>query len=111
LAQHNQQILQSFCIFFSKQCSLPFCYCSKSGTISPLNDTSQIPQFVLITIDGAINANNYDLFENVLTKNMSFPLLATFFIEHSYSDYFLIENLYAKGKRAFTLNTFCFQPM
>jgi len=84
--------------FRNRSCTLPFCFCSPTGTDPPLENTTKLPQFILITIDGAVNTNNFDLFQKVLHENVEFPILSTFFIEHGYSDYYLVEKLYAQGK-------------
>ncbi len=77
-------------------CSLPFCFCSKSGTEAPYHSQGgKPPQFVLLTLDGAINNNNFGLFRDAL--NVSSDIRATFFVEHNYCDYYQVEQLYNAG--------------
>ncbi len=74
-------------------CPMPFCFCSKTGESPPAEDPKKLPQFLLITIDGAVNNNNYHFFEDLLGED----LRATFFIQHEYCDYYMVESLYARG--------------
>ena len=67
-------------------------------------DIDNLPHFVLLMIDGAVNANNFkyydDLFYNYDNKSAvesSSPLKATFFIEHEYCDYYMVEKLFVDG--------------
>ncbi len=81
-----------------------YCYCSKKGDLAPSQDLENVPQFVLLMVDGAINANNYKYYEDLFTKydnksevENSLPLKATFFIEHEYCDYYMVEKLHVLG--------------
>ncbi len=77
---------------------LPFCYCSRKGIDPPTgkdSDPKQLPQFVLLTLDGAVNNNNYFLYRDLF--NVSEKLRATFFLEHQYCDYYNVERLYVEG--------------
>ncbi len=76
-------------------CQLPFCYCSRSGTEAPIGNSQDLPQFILLTLDGAINNNNYHLFRDLF--NVSDKIRATFFVENNYCDYFQVEQLYTEG--------------
>jgi hypothetical protein len=76
-------------------CVLPFCYCSSNGEAGPVPPPGKPPQFVLLTIDGAVNSNNFDYYQSLL--NTSEKLRATFFIEHEYCDYYSVERLYSAG--------------
>lgn len=56
---------------------------------------------ILLTFDGAVNTNNYELYQKVFadTRNNpnGCPLKGTFFISHEYSDYSMIQNLAHRG--------------
>ncbi|KAG8231417.1 hypothetical protein J437_LFUL012427, partial [Ladona fulva] len=58
----------------------------------------QTPQMILLTFDGAINLNNFDLyrkvFENDERRNPNgCPLRGTFFVAHEYSNYHMVQQL------------------
>ena len=70
----------------------------------PPKGLDNLPHFVLLMIDGAVNANNFkyyeDLFYNYDNKSAvekNAPLKATFFIEHEYCDYYMVEQLFVEG--------------
>eukprot|EP00095_Tigriopus_kingsejongensis_P011424 maker-scaffold953_size76948-snap-gene-0.7 protein:Tk11424 transcript:maker-scaffold953_size76948-snap-gene-0.7-mRNA-1 annotation:"conserved hypothetical protein" len=80
-------------------CSLPYCFCSQSGTEPPL-DVELLPQFVLLMIDGAINTNNFHFYSALLNNSDFEPskqIKATFFVQHEYCDYYMVESLYTAG--------------
>lgn len=84
------------------QCELPYCFCSKDGTIIPGGlDPEDTPQMILLTFDGAVNQNNYHLYQKVFSESRKnpngCPAKGTFFISHEYSDYSMIQNLANKG--------------
>ena len=49
------------------QCQLPFCYCSRTGDVGPLDeDPKFLPQLVMLTFDGAVNLNNFPHYDRLL---------------------------------------------
>ena len=81
-------------------CILPYCYCSKRGDKSPL-PIERTPQFILISIDGAVNTNNYAHFTKLLNNENATKeeekLKATFFVNAEYCNYYNVEQLYVAG--------------
>ncbi len=81
-------------------CQLPFCYCSYSGSVGPAAgvDRKFLPQMVVMTFDGAVNTNNWPLYDALLKKkhgkNGKCPLRGTFFVRNDYNNYQMIEDLY-----------------
>ena len=75
------------------KCQLPTCFCSRDGRKPPGNlDPSQIPQFIVLTFDDAVNgktAPDYkELFESDKYKNPNgCPIKATFFVSHEWTNY------------------------
>ncbi|CAL4106061.1 unnamed protein product [Meganyctiphanes norvegica] len=87
----------------TQACRLPECYCSRDGLRIPAGLTrDQIPQMILITFDGAVNALNFPKYQSIL-RNVTFsnpdgcPLKATFFLSHEYQNYQQVEELYSEG--------------
>jgi len=84
------------------ECVLPYCYCSKDGTLIPGGfEPEDIPQMILLTFDGAVNLNNYDHYRKVFNKKRQNPngcdIKGTFFISHEYSNYQMIQQLASEG--------------
>nr|XP_022914544.1 uncharacterized protein LOC111425024 [Onthophagus taurus] len=84
------------------ECQLPYCFCSKDGTIIPGGfDAEDTPQMILLTFDGAVNLNNYDHYRKVFNKKRFNPngcaIKGTFFISHEYSNYHMIQELASEG--------------
>ncbi|KAK9709013.1 Chitin binding Peritrophin-A domain [Popillia japonica] len=81
-------------------CRLPECFCSTDGTGIPGRlMPSEIPQMVLITFDGVINSENWDLYSRVLfTEDLQnpngCPISATFFVSHQYNNYHQTQKLW-----------------
>ncbi|XP_050356582.1 chitin deacetylase 8-like [Nymphalis io] len=80
-------------------CKLPDCRCSSvniPGNLEP-RDT---PQFVLLTFDDGVNVNNIvtyrSLLYNRVNKNKC-NIGVTFFVNHEYTDYSLVSELYNRG--------------
>ena len=83
-------------------CQLPYCYCSPNGDVSPeLNRRpADSPQMVMLTFDGAVNLNNFGLYDALLKLKSSFgdcPVRGTFFVKNDYNNYAMIEELYYRG--------------
>ncbi|XP_046388166.1 chitin deacetylase 1 [Ischnura elegans] len=80
-------------------CSLPYCFCSKDGTQIPGGlDPEDTPQMILLTFDGAINHNNFDVYQKVFQKEgrtnpNGCKIRGTFFIAHEYSNYHMIQQI------------------
>ncbi|CAG0892210.1 unnamed protein product [Cyprideis torosa] len=85
------------------QCQLPNCFCSPDGTGTPDDmNPRDIPQMIVITLDGAINLNNFRTYKDLfnyhdLVNPNGCPIRGTFFITHEYSNYQQIQDLYADG--------------
>lgn len=84
------------------QCELPYCYCSKDGTLIPGDlELEKVPQMILLTFDGAVNLNNYDHYKKIFDKKRTNPngceIKGTFFISHEYSNYQQIQSLAYEG--------------
>ena len=62
--------------------------------MKPLEDS---PQFIIMMVDGAVNTNNYDFFKNLWSRENNTGVKGTFFIQHEYCDYFMVEDLYVQG--------------
>ncbi|XP_063236003.1 chitin deacetylase 1 [Bacillus rossius redtenbacheri] len=83
-------------------CVLPYCFCSKDGTLIPGGlDPEETPQMILITFDGAVNLNNFDHYQRVFSNDRRNPngceIRGTFFISHEYGNYHMIQQLAYKG--------------
>ncbi|KAG7306036.1 hypothetical protein JYU34_008607 [Plutella xylostella] len=84
------------------ECQLPYCFCSKDGTIIPGGlDPEDTPQMILLTFDGAVNLNNFELYKKVFNgkiKNPNgCPIRGTFFLSHEYSNYAMVQALAHDG--------------
>ena len=49
-------------------CQLPFCYCTRNGDSPPLEvrNPQNLPQMVMLMFDGAVNLNNFPLYDALL---------------------------------------------
>ncbi|XP_055711943.1 chitin deacetylase 1 [Phlebotomus papatasi] len=84
------------------ECDLPYCYCSKDGTLIPGGlDPDDTPQMIILTFDGAVNLNNFEHYRKVFNgkrKNPNgCPIKGTFFISHEYSNYQQVQTLASEG--------------
>lgn len=86
-------------------CQLPFCFCSRNGDTGPVDtdDSTNQPQVIVMTFDGAVNQNNFKQYDEILkiTKNNDTnecPIRGTFFVTHNYNNYQMVEHLYSKGQ-------------
>lgn len=81
------------------ECNLPECRCSSldiPGAIAPSNT----PQFVVLTFDDAVTISNIDFYRKAFydrVNSNSCPISATFFLSHEYTNYQLVNELYARG--------------
>lgn len=80
-------------------CELPNCLCASTTPPAGLAP-SQIPQFVVLTFDDAVNVGNMpyyrEAFYNRKNPN-SCPISTTYFVTHEYTDYSLVHELWANG--------------
>ncbi|KAL7030634.1 hypothetical protein ACKWTF_006734 [Chironomus riparius] len=81
-------------------CLLPDCYCGGKDIPGklPLDET---PQLVLITFEDSVNDVHNKVFEMLFNSSRKNPngceIRATFFISHEWTDYGLVQDLYADG--------------
>ncbi|XP_018352051.1 PREDICTED: uncharacterized protein LOC108754324 [Trachymyrmex septentrionalis] len=83
-------------------CLLPYCFCSRDGTIIPGGlHPEETPQMIIMTFDGAINHNNFDHYQKIFTQDRlnpnNCPLRGTFFISHEYCNYNMVQSLAHDG--------------
>jgi len=80
-------------------CRLPNCYCG--GTDVPGGYSREdIPQFVLLTFDDAVNSLNQQFFKELFNNRRNpngCPIKSTFYISHEWTDYSQVQDLYAGG--------------
>uniref|UniRef100_A0A2H1WDN2 SFRICE_034167 n=1 Tax=Spodoptera frugiperda TaxID=7108 RepID=A0A2H1WDN2_SPOFR len=80
-------------------CKLPNCRCSSyniPGDLA-LKDT---PQFVTVSFPGSVNVNNIVTYRDILYNRVNSngcPVGATFFVNHEYNNYVLVNELYNRG--------------
>ncbi|XP_061382748.1 chitin deacetylase 1 [Danaus plexippus] len=84
------------------ECQLPYCFCSKDGTLIPGGlDPEETPQMIMLTFDGAVNLNNFDLYKKVFNGKLrnpnGCPIRGTFFLSHEYSNYVMVQSLAHDG--------------
>uniref|UniRef100_A0A915HFU0 NodB homology domain-containing protein n=1 Tax=Romanomermis culicivorax TaxID=13658 RepID=A0A915HFU0_ROMCU len=89
-------------------CQLPHCFCSKNGHIPPGNiPPDDTPQLIVLTFDDPINERTFSQFRqlfhylekspNSLFNKNGCPIKGTFFVNHEWTDYDLVEWLYVNG--------------
>ncbi|KAE9412779.1 hypothetical protein Angca_006280, partial [Angiostrongylus cantonensis] len=84
-------------------CRLPNCFCSRTGRRPPGGlSPSDIPQFVVLTFDDAVNGRTFpdylELFEKVKYRNPNgCPIKATFFVSHEWTNYDAVQWLFQQG--------------
>ncbi|KAJ3645357.1 hypothetical protein Zmor_023023 [Zophobas morio] len=83
-------------------CVLPNCFCSSDGTQIPGNLLpSETPQMITLTFDGAINSDNWELFDTMLFNHWKNPngcsIRATFFVNHGLNNYYHTQKLWNQG--------------
>jgi len=83
-----------------KVCRLPDCFCGGRNVPGDL-PRDQIPQFVLLTFDDAVNDLNAKFFKKLFNKKRTnpngCPIKATFYVSHEWTDYGQVQSLYADG--------------
>eukprot|EP00096_Caligus_rogercresseyi_P016765 TRINITY_DN966_c0_g1_i1.p1 TRINITY_DN966_c0_g1~~TRINITY_DN966_c0_g1_i1.p1 ORF type:complete len:373 (+),score=122.55 TRINITY_DN966_c0_g1_i1:178-1296(+) len=80
-------------------CKLPDCYCGGQDIPGGLSK-DEIPQFVLLTFDDAVNNLNKKFFEKLFkgrTNPNGCPIKSTFYVSHEWTDYSHVQDLYADG--------------
>ena len=102
-------------------CRLPSCYCGGTSvpgglsryawevacvtnhniSIKPFHFREDIPQFVLLTFDDAVNSLNQQFFKDLFTQSRTnpnqCPIKSTFYVSHEWTDYSQVQDLYADG--------------
>ncbi|XP_063393001.1 chitin deacetylase 8-like [Cydia fagiglandana] len=80
-------------------CQLPACRCS--GTDIPGGLTARdTPQFVLLTFDDGVNVVNIETYRNLIYNRVNSngcPAGTTYYINHEYTDYTIVNELYNQG--------------
>ncbi|KAL9928645.1 chitin deacetylase-like 5 [Glossina fuscipes fuscipes] len=82
-------------------CLLPDCFCGGKEIPGNLN-VSEVPQIVLITFDDAVSTLNINLYEELFNNDTrknpnGCPIRATFYVSHEWTNYGMIQDLYADG--------------
>ncbi|XP_068624120.1 chitin deacetylase 8-like [Battus philenor] len=80
-------------------CKLPNCRCSSSNIPGDL-EPRDAPQFVLLTFDDGVNIRNIETYREILTGRVNknnCPASSTFFVNHEYTDYQRVNELYNSG--------------
>ncbi|CAN7989544.1 unnamed protein product, partial [Ixodes hexagonus] len=83
-------------------CKPPQCTCMSQSPPAGLR-VEDIPQFVVLTFDGAVNASNMPFYRELLgglkrrNKASGCAIAATFFVSADRQDYVLVNELYAEG--------------
>lgn len=86
-----------FCSY--ENCHPPNCRC-KADDIPGGFDPSNTPQMIMLTFDDAVNEANYYNFRKLLDDKYNpggCPVLSTFYVSHEYTDYQMVQELYAAG--------------
>ncbi|CAG9792395.1 unnamed protein product [Diatraea saccharalis] len=82
-----------------ESCKLPSCRCSSTaipGGLAPRNT----PQFVVVTFDDSVNVLNMVTYRELLIgrrNSNQCPAGATFYVNHEYTNYQLVNELYNNG--------------
>ncbi|KAI8423638.1 hypothetical protein MSG28_012698 [Choristoneura fumiferana] len=83
----------------AESCQLPDCRCSSTNIPGGLA-ARDVPQFVLVTFDDGVNVININTYRNDLYNRLNTngcPAGTTFFINHEYTDYQIVNELYNRG--------------
>ncbi|XP_013147929.1 PREDICTED: uncharacterized protein LOC106110594 [Papilio polytes] len=81
------------------KCLLPRCRCSSTDIPGGLA-AKDVPQFVSVTFDDAVNVINIETYREVLygrSNSNGCPAGATFYVSHEYTNYVLVNELYNRG--------------
>ncbi|RZC36106.1 hypothetical protein BDFB_003224 [Asbolus verrucosus] len=96
----------------STNCVLPNCKCSSTSPPEGI-PIEQLPQFVFLTFDDAIQALNYETYSALFynrTNPDSCPVSATFFMAHEYTDYSKVHDLYVHNQEI-ALHSISHEPL
>ncbi|XP_075986207.1 chitin deacetylase 8-like [Anticarsia gemmatalis] len=80
-------------------CQLPNCRCSGTDIPGGLR-ARDVPQFVTITFDDAVNTRNMETYRRVLYNRRNAnncPAGVTFYVNHEYTSYLGVNELYNRG--------------
>ncbi|KAJ0171784.1 hypothetical protein K1T71_012547 [Dendrolimus kikuchii] len=80
-------------------CQLPNCRCSSTEIPGGLA-ASNVPQFVVLTFDDAVTVTNIGTYRKLLigrTNSNNCPAGATFYVNHEYTNYQFVNELYNMG--------------
>ncbi|EFA00992.1 chitin deacetylase 9 precursor [Tribolium castaneum] len=96
----------------ASKCKLPECRCASTNPPEGL-DLEQIPQFVFLTFDDAVQITNYEIYTELFynkTNPDGCPVQATFFLSHEYTDYTKVHELYV-NKQEIALHSITHQAL
>ncbi|XP_037821242.1 chitin deacetylase 8 [Lucilia sericata] len=86
----------------TEKCQPPHCRCS--GMTLPKKEfkghEKEIPQFITVTFDDAVNAINYEQYQELFNSLLNpdhCEVKATFYVSHEYTDYSKLNALYNEG--------------
>uniref|UniRef100_A0A914YAE2 Uncharacterized protein n=1 Tax=Panagrolaimus superbus TaxID=310955 RepID=A0A914YAE2_9BILA len=84
------------------KCALPYCFCSPNGLGIPGDlRTSETPQMVIITYEGAITDRIINIFKSLFNGKFKNPngcaIKGTFFISHEWNNYDQVQWLFSTG--------------
>ncbi|OWR47572.1 chitin deacetylase 8 [Danaus plexippus] len=82
-----------------EKCKLPNCRCSSTEIPGNL-EARDTPQFVILTFDDAVTTVNIETYRSILYNRANSnrcPIGVTFFINHEYTDYSIVNELYNRG--------------
>ena len=75
------------------------CYCGGKDIPGGFS-ADQIPQFVMLTFDDAVNDLNKQFYEDLFGGRFNpngCPIKSTFYVSHEWTDYAQVQDLYADG--------------
>ncbi|XP_076326528.1 chitin deacetylase 8-like [Tachypleus tridentatus] len=83
-------------------CKLPSCRCAVNDLTFHKINSKDIPQFILLTFDDALNILNNVTYTDIFlsgkkNKKNSCPITGTFFVTHEYNDYTLVHKYWRHG--------------
>jgi peptidoglycan/xylan/chitin deacetylase (PgdA/CDA1 family) len=96
-------IAAAFCAkaldYSCSNCTPPDCVCASVQPPGGLRATNT-PQIILITFDDSVHTASYAVCQQILTNRFNpngTPIQATFYVQSKWSDYRLVQQLYAQG--------------